>query len=113
MNNERYWIAINGPSCALCAIPLREPLVTPIPEELFGFPTLEEAERAQRICLMDPIKKVQRFIQKELGLRIRLGQVHYIRPKHPQPPTKETTAWTESDEAHAIMQRAFIAGSSN
>jgi len=49
--DTRYWIAINGDSCALCSIPLREPLVTPTPEKLFGFPTLKEAEEAQRICM--------------------------------------------------------------
>jgi hypothetical protein len=32
--NERYWIAFNGSSCALYKLPLREPLVTPTPEQL-------------------------------------------------------------------------------
>jgi len=110
---ERYWIAINGPSCALCTFPLREPLVTPTPVALFGFVTLEEAKEAQRICLNDPVKKVQRFIQKNLGCRIRQGEVRYIRPDHPQPPTEGATAWTESDDAHAFMQRAVIGGNLN
>jgi hypothetical protein len=110
MNNERYWIAINGPSCALCAIPLHDPLVTPTPEQLFGFPTLKEAEEAQRICLMAPIKKVDRFLQG-LGTYVKTGRVRHIRPEHPQPPTRGSTAWTESDEAHVIMQRAFVTGS--
>jgi hypothetical protein len=113
MNDARYWIAINGPSCALCTRPLKEPLVTPTPEQMFGFSTLEEAERAQRICLMEPIKKVHSFIQEELSMRIKLGQVRHIRPDHPQPPTQGATAWTESDDAHAIMQRAFIGGNLN
>jgi DNA-binding response OmpR family regulator len=104
--DERYWIAINHDSCALCSYPLKEPLVTPTPQQLFGFLTLEEAERAQRTCLMAPMKKVHKFI-KDLAIDVKIGRVRHIRPEHPQPPTKEATAWTDSDEAHAIMQRAF------
>jgi len=109
---ERYWIAINGASCALCAIPLRAPLVTPTPEQLFGFPTLEEAKEAQRTCLMAPIEKVNRFFRK-LGADIKSGRIRHIRPEHPQPPTEQGTAWTESDDAHAVMQRAFMRASLN
>ena len=91
--HERYWIAINGGSCALCSIPLRNPLVTPTPEQLFGFPTLQEAEKAQRTCLMAPTKKVDSFLQG-LQTHVKTGRVRHIRPDHPQPPTREATAWT-------------------
>ena len=104
--DERHWIAINGSSCALCTFPLREPLVTPTPEHLVGFPTLEEAEEVQRLCLSAPMKTVHRFIQG-LGADVRAGRIRHIRPKHPQLPTEGTTAWTDSTEAHVIMQRAM------
>jgi hypothetical protein len=109
---ERYWIAINGPSCAISVIPLRKPKVTPTPEQLFGFPNFEDAEKAQRIFLTDPVKTIHRFLRK-LGADIEAGRVLYIRPEHPQPPTKGATAWTDSIDGHAIMQRAYIAGTSN
>ena len=41
----RYWIAINGPTCALSALPWQNPMATPTPEQLLGFPTLEEQFR--------------------------------------------------------------------
>jgi hypothetical protein len=112
MDDTRYWIAINGPSCSLCAIPLCEPLVTPTPEQLFGFPTLEEAEGAQQICLNAPMKKANRYLRGLSG-DITSGRIRHIRPKYPQPPSKEATAWTENDDAHEMMQRAFITGESN
>jgi hypothetical protein len=81
--DKRYWIAINGPSCAICSMPLKEPLVTPTPEEMFGFLTLEEAERAQRICLMAPIKKVERFMEVELRLWVKAGPRPLYPPRSP------------------------------
>jgi len=112
MKNERYWIAINGATCALCSLPLREPFVTPTPEQLLGFPTVEEAERAQRICLFEPKEDVNRFLRR-LAHDVKAKRIRYIRPEHPQPPSREATAWTESDEAHGIMQQAFITGNLN
>ena len=58
-----HWIAINGTSCAMSSAPMYNPTVIPTPEQLFGFPTLEEALRAQHICLHQPIPKVAEFLQ--------------------------------------------------
>jgi hypothetical protein len=104
--DERYWLAINGASFELCEFPLREPLVTPTPEQLFGFPTLEEAERAYQVFLNAPAKKFDRFID-ELHADVKAGRIRHVRPKYPQPANDDVTAWTDSDEAHAMMQRAF------
>lgn len=102
--HERFWIAINGDSCALCSIPLRNPLVTPTPEHLFGFETLEEAQEAREINLTGSARQIKQLV-KRLSTDF---SIRYIRPKHPQAPTREATAWTDSDEAHDIMQRALI-----
>ena len=104
--NERYWIAINSSSCALCSFPLRNPMLTPTPEQLLGFPTLEEAERAQRICIQAPMHEVRRFL-KSLAPDVHSGRIRVIQPTHPQPPGAPC-AWTESAEAHQVVQEAFI-----
>jgi len=31
---ERYWIAINGPTCAMSPLPLQNPMLTPTPEQM-------------------------------------------------------------------------------
>jgi hypothetical protein len=94
-HSERYWIAINGSSCALSAIPLRNPIVTPTPQHLLGFPTLEEAERAQHICLTAAMEEVNRFL-RNLAPDIKSGRIRAIREKRPQPETTGPTTWSES-----------------
>jgi hypothetical protein len=121
-SEARYWIAINGSSCAISSFPLRNPMVTPTPEQLFGFPTLEEAQEAQRICLYAPIEQANAFIQS-LARDVKSGRVRYIRPEHPQPPVGEseflgrtvwgTTTWTDSAEMHATVQKAHIKHTAN
>jgi hypothetical protein len=59
--DERYWIAINGPTCAMTSLPLRKPQVTTTPQQLVGFPTWEEAEHAQSVCLNAPMAEVASF----------------------------------------------------
>ena len=51
MTTLRYWIALNGASCAMSSMPMRRPEVSPRPWQLIGLPTFEEAREAQRICL--------------------------------------------------------------
>jgi hypothetical protein len=111
-SEERYWIAINGSSCALTSFPLREPMVTPTPEQLIGFPTLEEAQEAQRVCLYAPIEEANEFIQKLLP-DIHSGRVRYIRPEHPQPSTRGATTWTDSAAVHELVQEAHIKHTAN
>ncbi len=103
LSDERYWIAINGASCAMTALPMRQPLVTPTPKQLLGFPTLNEARKAQQVCLNAPIPEVKRFIQS-LHADVMTGRIRVINPKHPQPPTSGQTAWTDSPEVHDVMQ---------
>ena len=44
-----YWIAVNGASCALATWSMTRPQVSPVPEQMWGFPTYEEAKKAQDI----------------------------------------------------------------
>ena len=97
-DDRRYWIAINGPSCARTSIPLRHPKVSPTPDLLLGFPSPDEAREAQRICLEEPLTTVQQFIEN-LRPRVRAGEVQWIQFDHPEPPTTGPTAWLEADFA--------------
>jgi hypothetical protein len=69
-----WWIALNGPSCARSNFPMCNPLVTPTPEQLIGFPTAKEAEEAQHTCLTAPIKDVKKHM-KNWVTEVRLGRL--------------------------------------
>jgi hypothetical protein len=111
-HDERYWIALNGPSCAMSSMPMRNPLLTPTPEQMFGFPTHEEAKQAQRICLEAPVKEVRKFLAG-LAPDVKIGRIRVIQPKHPQPPTTGESMWTDSPELHQVLQRTHIDTTSN
>ena len=112
MKERKYWIAINGSSCAMSSLPLLEPMVTPTPEQLLGFPTWDEARHAQRLCLTAPMSEVRRFLES-LASDVRAGRIRVIQPQHPQPPTVNGTAWTDNADIHAEVQRTFIQTTSN
>jgi hypothetical protein len=71
-----------------------KPTVSPTPEQMFSFPTYEEAKRAQNICLTEPIPKVEKFLQS-LESDVRCGRVVYVRPENPDPPTRGETMWLD------------------
>jgi hypothetical protein len=96
MMGERYWIAINGSSCALSSIPWRNPVTVPAAQQMFGFPTFEEAREAQRTCLHEPIDDVQAYLQGLLP-DIQSGRVAYKRSASAGPQTRGQTAWMEED----------------
>jgi hypothetical protein len=92
---DRYWIAINGSSCALSTLPWRDPTTVPVAQQMFGFPTLREAKEAQRICLDEPIEKVKAWMES-LRPDVASGRVLYKRPAKPDTPTFGETMWMES-----------------
>ena len=104
MTNERYWIAINGPTCVISTLPLCNPKVTPTPEQLLGFTTWEDAKHAQHVCLTAEMDEVERFLES-LRPDVKSGRVRVIQPEHPQPPTTGKTVWTESADVHSVIQR--------
>ncbi len=89
-----WWLAINGASCAACFIDVEidRVEVSPMPEQLVGFRNQEEQLRIQRFMLSAPIEEVGRYV-KSLPSRIDAGEVGYLRPTHPEPPTSGETAW--------------------
>jgi hypothetical protein len=110
--DERYWIAINGSGCAITALPMRNPKVTPTPQQLLGFPTYEEAAEAHRICLQAPLDEVRRLFES-LRACVKSGRVRVIQPRHPQPQTDGPVTWTEDADMHQAIQRIFIKTTSN
>jgi hypothetical protein len=110
--DERYWIALNGSSCAISPLPMRNPMATPTPYQLIGFPTYEEAQRAQRICLEAPMGEVNKFLAA-LTPDVKSGRIRVIEHAHPQPPTRCPTMWTEDTDMHQAIQQAFIKMTSN
>jgi hypothetical protein len=92
---------------------MRNPMVTPTPEQLLGFPTWEEAQHAQKVCLTKPMPKVRQFLQG-LAPAVRTGRIRVIQPEHPQPPTKGPTAWADDDPAlHRAVQQVHIKTTAN
>lgn len=89
-----WWLAVNGPSCAACGFPVQaEHLkVRPVPEQMIGFRTREEQLATQKFLLTAPIKKVKEFMAS-LPLKIDAGEVAYVRPSNPEPPTHGPTFW--------------------
>jgi hypothetical protein len=100
--HDRYWIAINGQSCAFFGLPLNSPIVSPVPERLIGFPTREEARRAQAICLNEPIGRVRQFFVS-LRPRIASGDIRTIRPEKPEPPTRGPTVWQDGARQDPLL----------
>jgi hypothetical protein len=90
-----WWLAVNGPSCAACGFPVQaERLkVQPVPEQMIGFRTREEQFAAQKFLITAPIKKVTEYMAS-LPSRIDAGEVAYIRPSNPEPPTRGATVWS-------------------
>lgn len=88
---KRYWIAINGSSCALCGMALFNPQVTPTPETLIGFKTYAEAKAAQATCLNAPIPRVHEAMQEwvERGAAM-------VRLAKPEPQTTGPTLWEDA-----------------
>jgi hypothetical protein len=94
LNRERWWIALNGASCARCFMPLRWPFrVTPTPQQLIGFLTEQEAKSAQSICLTAPMSDVVDYLAS-LADRVRDGEIVVILPPNPEP-HGDNTFWTQ------------------
>jgi hypothetical protein len=92
MQRLRYWIALNGSSCALSSLPMRNPTISPKPYQLVGFPTWEEAREAQRVCLEEPLPVVERFMAGLIP-DVKSGRVWVQTFKDPGPQTRGETMW--------------------
>lgn len=93
----RYWIAINHHTCALSSVPMRHPVVSPTPEQLVGYPTFEEAEAAQQLCLTAPITEVRDYFKRMLP-DVKSGRLAVINPPNPETPPAVpggSTSWMD------------------
>ncbi len=87
-----FWIAINGSSCAINAVPLHWPIrLLPTPEFLIGFPTLAEAKEHQRSCLNDPVS----VVRKNAQALVSRDDIAFVALKDSQPQTEGPTFWAE------------------
>ena len=109
MKKTYYWIAVNGASVALCSIPAAKAVCAPVPEQLFGFPTLEEAKAVQHLLLNAPIPHVE---ERMASWADRIGHdMAYERPANPESP-RDGTAWMlhEMLSVEQIIGKAFVKG---
>lgn len=90
-----WWLALNGASVAAACDELTDPVVYPTPEQLIGYPTRDSQLQYQRFLLEAPIEDVNNYMKETVPALIRDGQLAYRKPRHPQPPTHGSTAWTE------------------
>lgn len=67
------------------SLPMENPTTVPTAEQMWGFPTLEEARNAQNTVLNKPMHEAVAFL-RSLGPDIKAGRVLYRRPDDPQPP---------------------------
>lgn len=90
-----WWLAVNGASCAACFLQVRaeELEVTPVPEQLIGLPTRQKQLEIQHFLLTSSIDEVSRYMAA-LPVKIKSGEVAYVRPHNPEPPTRGPTIWS-------------------
>jgi len=97
-NLEKYWIAINGASVVFCPLPAKNPpTVAPTPEQLIGFSTAEEAKHIQEKLLTCPVNEIIPTM-RNLRAKWKRGEIGYVTPKTPQPPTDETAVFYHREE---------------
>jgi|SRR4029453_10410433 hypothetical protein len=101
MAEEKYWIAINGASCAISRVPWIEPVTIPVPRQYIGFPTLQEAEKAHSVCLRGSQTEMRDYF-RSLRADVMAGRIRVINPPFPQPSTQGRTTYMESKDAPAI-----------
>ncbi len=90
---QRYWIAINGATCAMSSFPFTHPTVIP-PATADRLSDHREATAAQQLCLEAPIPEVEDFLIS-LAPDVVSGRIKVIEPEHPEPPTTGPTMWEE------------------
>jgi hypothetical protein len=97
--DEWWWLAVNGASCAACWFPLRADLIVkPTPEQLLGFRTREAQLEVQHVFLNAPLDEVAQFQRMHLLPKIERGDIAYIRPPAPEAPTRGQTMWIPGDD---------------
>ncbi len=93
-DEQFFWLAINGASVAASGVPMPMTVrVQPTPDQLIGIRTRDAQLAAQQFLLTAPIGEVDKFMKEEMPRKFNSGEVVYIRPENPEPPTRGQTAW--------------------
>lgn len=91
-----WWLAINGASCAASNFPIevKKLAIQPVPQIVIGYRTQQEALERQQFFLTAPIEDVQRYFHSELRGMVAAGRAFVQRLPNPEPPTDGPTVWT-------------------
>ena len=93
-DEQFYWLAVNGSSCAASAVPMPPSVVVrPTPEQLIGFRSRSEQLATQRFLLTAPVDQIRMFMEEQMPAKIKNGEVVYLTPDNPEPPTAGATIW--------------------
>lgn len=92
---DYWWIAINGASAAASSLPMTCNLtVSPVPSELWGFGSHEDARQIQKFVLTAPIPEVERYVRGERGDLPPPAVILFT--ANPEPPTRGATLWEDA-----------------
>ena len=96
-DDSYFWLAITGASVTASSMPLPKSVrVSPTPELLIGYRSINAQVAAQRFFLTAPIKTIDKFIKHEMPRKIKTRELVCIKPEKPKLPTRGRTIW-ESD----------------
>jgi hypothetical protein len=91
-----WWLAVNGASCVSSHVPFPGSVsASPTPEQLIGFRTKPELMEAQHLLLNASMDQVNEFMKTTIPRMIETGDVRYIKPEAPEPPTEGKTEWSQ------------------
>lgn len=101
VGGEKWWIAINGSSCAACPWPANEVHTIPRAWNLIGFPTREEQLTAQKLLLTASQSRMRQYLERLLP-RIESGEIGLVVNDDPDPSTRGSTRWLMGRELRDV-----------
>lgn len=90
-DQEYFWLAVNGASCAACDFPSATIAAKPIPEFFIGYFTRKEQLEKQDFILKAPLNQVRKYIES-LPSKAKKGKLKIIKNKNPGKP-EALTKW--------------------
>jgi hypothetical protein len=99
--NERkklWWLAFNGTTVSPSLMPFVNPVVTPTPEQLLGFPSQSEQLEVLQYLRTASAADKNRYICERMPKEVQAGRLVYKRLFETQLPSREGTNWTEGGE---------------
>jgi hypothetical protein len=90
-----WWLALNGSTVSPSAMPFVNPIVTPTPEQLVGFPSQSEQLEVLQYLRTASATDKSRYICERMPKEVQAGRLVYKRLLESQPPSREGTNWTD------------------